>query len=116
MQKLPLYKGDLFMLYLKCQENGCKSNYCAHCVKEMIKVSKDAYCHSYESKNDINSDEARHEFEFACEVGLVMEADMHHIVCDSVECCHNDSKSCMMKQIQISKKTCGAKCASYRPK
>lgn len=103
------------MLYLKCQESGCKNNYCAHCVKDMIKVSHEAYCHSYESKNEINADESRYEYEFGCEMGLSIEEDMHHVVCDSRQCCHNDDGDCGMKQLNIQKKVTGAKCSSYRP-
>ena len=57
------------MPHLKCYENGCHSNYCAHCVLDSIKVGLDAYCHSYRPKEEETKDDARCEYEFARDMG-----------------------------------------------
>lgn len=102
------------MQHLKCQEDRCKANYYGHCVKDIIMLSREAYCHSYESRNSMNREEARYEFEFACEIGLPIEDDMHRVVCNSEDCEHNDARDCLLRQLLIDKKQCGARCANYR--
>lgn len=104
------------MQYLKCSEDRCKSNYSGHCVKNMINVSEEAYCHSYESKNEVNCDDAQKEYEFACDVGLAIEDDMHKIDCRCSHCNYNEMRACMLKGIKVERRKFGAVCSSYQRK
>lgn len=104
------------MPQLKCREMGCAHNYCAHCVKDIIKVNKDAVCVSHDSKNEVNQESAKYEYEFACDIGLATEADMHHILCDDVKCRYNMVGECELRSLRIERSTNGPLCANFRPR
>lgn len=104
------------MQKLKCKEEGCRNNYCKHCVKDVIQISKEAYCRSFDDKNDQNANHAKFEFEFACDVGLNTEQDMHHILCNENNCNYWNCGECNSHSVKVDKRPAGARCITYIPK
>ena len=105
-----------FMPHLKCYENGCHSNYCAHCVLDSIKVGLDAYCHSYRPKEEKTKDDARCEYEFARDMGYAANMDSHPIQCDNTRCKYQESGMCHHNHVRIDAKAQGPLCVSFDPR
>lgn len=104
------------MQRLKCEEGSCRHNYCRHCVKDVIQISGDAFCKSFDCKTPATEDLAKNEFEFACDVGLGTQKDMHHILCNEEKCNYWNFGECASKSINVDKKVSGAKCGTFTPK
>ena len=104
------------MQRLKCEEEKCKNNYYRHCVKDVIQISDEACCKSFDCKTPATENLARREFEFACDVGLGTKNDMHHILCNEDNSNYWNFGECSSKSIKVDKKDCCAKCSTYTPK
>lgn len=104
------------MQKLKCTENGCVHNYCKHCVKDVVQISRDACCDSFDLKGPKNENNAKSEFEFACECGLGTKEDNHHILCNEENCNYWNFGECSLHQVKIQGRMNEAKCATYTPK
>lgn len=104
------------MQRLKCEENKCRNNYCCHCVKDVIQISSEAHCKSFDCKTPLTENQAKREFEFACDTGLSTKKDMHHILCNEENCNYWNFGECASKAIKVDKKPTGAKCMTFTPK
>ena len=92
------------MSKIKCNQQKCKYNNCEHCMKDGIKVDKDANCKSYEEgKKEDNS-----KFEFAS-----LESLQNNILCNATECLYNNHKNCTVNNLNIGKSSSSAPCIDY---
>ncbi len=110
-----MYERRKCMSHLKCYENSCRSNHCSHCVKDIIKVGLDAYCHSYLRKEEEARDEAKFEYEFASDMGYASAMDNHPIQCENNRCQYQEAGMCHLSHVQIDSKAQGPLCVSYLP-
>ena len=104
------------MQRLKCNEEACRNNYCRHCVKDVIQISNEAYCKSFDQKTNKNNNQAKFEYEFACDTGLGTEHDMHHILCNEEGCDYWNFGECNAHEIHVDNKIVGARCVTFTPK
>lgn len=104
------------MQRLKCKEYGCSHNYCKHCVKDVIQVSNEAICRSFDPVNESNPNQARYEYEFACDIGLNTENDLHHILCNEEKCNYWNFGECNSHEIKVDKRNLSPKCVTFKPK
>ncbi len=98
------------MQRLKCSDFRCRNNYHSHCVRDILKITEIGYCGSFEEKHQGNQDHARYEYEFACDMDLCTEKDLHHVICRNGQCVHNENLECDCDDLRFEKNTCGAKC------
>lgn len=90
-----------------CKDTNCQHNCCSQCLKETIKVSKRAFCHSFDGKNDTLKEE------FASDLVAEM-VETQYIYCAAKNCVFNENEYCVKKQIEVRKKDFGAKCVSFQ--
>jgi len=92
------------MSKIKCNQENCKYNNCEHCMKDGIKVDKNANCKSYEE----GKYEGNTKFEFAS-----FERLENNINCNATECLYNKQKSCIVDHLNIGKNKNGAPCIDF---
>lgn len=103
------------MTKIVCKDTNCQHNCCSQCLKESIKVSKRAFCHSFDGKNDNlpNKKMMDYKEEFAKEMDTEM-VDTHYIYCEAKNCVSNENGYCVKNSIEVRKKDFGAKCVSFQ--
>ena len=92
------------MSKIKCNQEKCKYNNCEHCMKDGIKVDKQANCKSYEEgkyKGEVK-------FEFAS-----FERKENNITCNATECLYNKHKNCIVDHLNIGKNHNNAPCIDF---
>lgn len=95
------------MSKIKCNQKNCKYNSSEHCMKEGIKVDKEANCKSYEEGHSkINT-----KFEFAS-----FERLDNNISCNATECLYNKNKNCIIENLNIGKNKNCAPCIDFKSK
>ena len=96
-----------------CKDNNCQHNCCTQCLKEAIKVSKRAFCHSFDGKNDmVPNTESNKKEEFAKEFEQEF-IENQSVSCDAKNCVSNENGYCIKNAIEVRKKDFGAKCMSF---
>lgn len=102
------------MTKIVCKDTNCQHNCCSQCLKETIKVSKRAFCHSFDGKNDTVPCKTKNGLkeEFAMEM-VDNPIEKHYIYCEAKNCMSNENGYCVRNEIEVKKKDFGAKCISY---
>ena len=97
-----------------CKDTNCQHNCCSQCLKEAIKVSKRAFCHSFDGKNDTvpqkKNEQFREEFAQENEVETYLKQS---VSCDARTCVSNENGYCIKGMIEVRNKDFGAKCVSF---
>jgi hypothetical protein len=77
-------------------------------------VSKRAFCHSFDGKNDkvINECKDNHDQEMA-ESFVVKETENQRVYCEAKTCVSNENGYCIKHSIEVKNKDFGAKCISF---
>lgn len=97
-----------------CKDNNCQHNCCAQCLKETIKVSKRAFCHSFDGKNDNMPSKKDNNFREELSKDLASNMiDNHYVYCEAKNCVSNENGYCVKNTIEVNKKDFGAKCISF---
>lgn len=92
------------MSKIKCSQEKCKYNNYEHCMKEGIKVDKEANCQSYEE--GASNDNTK--FEFA-----MLESLDNNVMCDASECLYNNKRNCIINSLNIGRNKAGAPCIDF---
>ena len=103
------------MTKIVCKDTNCQHNCCSQCLKETIKVSKRAFCHSFDGKNDNlpNKKTSSYVEEYADEP-VMEKVNSHYISCEARNCASNENGYCVKNTIEVRKKDFGAKCISFQ--
>ena len=98
-----------------CKEKLCQHYCCDQCSKESIKVSKKAFCHSFDGRNDSIPLKGNNEYgaEFA-EEPIDKGIENHNITCEAKNCVSNQNGYCIKNCIEVRNRDYGAKCVSYQ--
>ena len=97
-----------------CKDTNCQHNCCSQCLKDAIKVSKRAFCHSFDGKNDAMPTKKVNEFKEEVSKELDIESSIRQSVsCDAKNCVSNEKGYCIKGMIEVRNKDFGAKCVSY---
>ena len=97
-----------------CKDTNCQHNCCAQCLKEAIKVSKRAFCHSFDGKNDTvpETKDKTMKDEYAKEFKQEF-IENQSVSCEAKNCASNENGYCINNGIEVRKKDFGAKCMSF---
>ena len=97
-----------------CKDTNCQHNCCSQCLKEAITVSKRAFCHSFDGKNDqvSSNNKTPNNEEFAREFETEI-VEKQSVSCAAKNCVSNDNGYCIKHSIEVRNKDFGAKCMSF---